>query len=47
MLHDIGKISIPDAILNKPGPLTADEYAVVKGHPAQGVRIVEPLRVGP
>jgi putative two-component system response regulator len=43
-LHDIGKISTPDHILNKPGKLTAAEYAVVKQHPIQGVRIVEPLR---
>lgn len=44
ILHDIGKISIPDAILNKPGPLTADEYELVKQHPIEGSRIVEPLR---
>jgi putative two-component system response regulator len=44
LLHDIGKISLPDAILDKPGPLTADEYRVVKQHPVQGARIVEPLR---
>jgi len=44
LLHDIGKISIPDAILNKPGRLTTEEYEVVKQHPVQGVRIVEPLR---
>jgi putative two-component system response regulator len=44
ILHDIGKISIPDAILNKPGALTTAEYAIVKQHPLQGVRIVEPLR---
>lgn len=43
-LHDIGKISTPDHILNKPGKLTPAEYAVVKQHPIQGVRIVEPLR---
>jgi putative two-component system response regulator len=43
LLHDVGKISIPDAILNKPGPLTAEEYAIVKGHSAQGAHIVEPL----
>jgi putative two-component system response regulator len=43
LLHDVGKISIPDAILNKPGPLTADEYTIVKGHAAQGAHIVEPL----
>jgi len=43
-LHDLGKIAIPDDILNKPGKLTADEYAVIKQHPVAGVRIVEPLR---
>jgi putative two-component system response regulator len=44
VLHDIGKISIPDAVLNKPGPLTEEEYDIVKQHPIQGVRIIEPLR---
>ena len=44
LLHDIGKLAIPDAILNKPGPLTAEEYEVVKQHPLEGVRIVQPLR---
>jgi putative two-component system response regulator len=43
LLHDIGKISTPDAILNKPGPLTAEEFAVVKDHTWQGAHIVEPL----
>jgi putative two-component system response regulator len=43
ILHDIGKISTPDAILDKPGPLTPGEYEVVKLHPAGGARIVEPL----
>jgi putative two-component system response regulator len=44
MLHDVGKLSIPDAILNKPGGLTDEEFVVVKQHPVQGVRIVEGLR---
>jgi putative two-component system response regulator len=44
ILHDIGKISTPDAILNKPGRLTPAEYEVIKRHPLEGVRIVEPLR---
>jgi putative two-component system response regulator len=44
LLHDIGKINIPDAILNKPGSLTKEEYDVIKEHPVQGVRIVESLR---
>lgn len=40
LLHDIGKIGIPDAILCKPGKLTPDEFAVVKTHPSIGARIV-------
>lgn len=36
LLHDIGKIGIPDAILNKPGPLTPDEYNLMKKHPDYG-----------
>jgi putative two-component system response regulator len=44
VLHDIGKIRIPDAILNKPGPLTAEEYELVKQHPLEGVRILDGLR---
>ena len=43
-LHDIGKIGIPDAILDKPGKLTFEEYELVKKHPAEGVRIAEPLK---
>jgi putative two-component system response regulator len=43
LMHDIGKICIPDAILNKPGPLTPDEYEVVRRHPMQGVEMVQPL----
>ena len=43
LLHDVGKISIPDAILNKPGPLTAEEFDLVKDHSARGAHIVEPL----
>jgi putative two-component system response regulator len=44
LLHDIGKISTPDSILDKPARLTIEEYAIVKQHPAEGVRIVESLR---
>jgi putative two-component system response regulator len=43
LLHDVGKISVPDAILNKPGPLTPEEFAVIRNHPVQGARIVESL----
>ncbi len=40
LLHDIGKIGLTDAILRKPGPLTAEEYAELKRHPGQGARIL-------
>ena len=43
LLHDIGKIGVPDAILNKPGKLTADEFEIVKQHPGQGAQMVESL----
>lgn len=43
LLHDIGKISVPDAILDKPDKLTIAEFEVIKGHPAQGAHIIEPL----
>jgi len=43
ILHDIGKIAVPDAILNKAGPLTPDELEIIQGHPLQGVRMIEPL----
>jgi diguanylate cyclase (GGDEF)-like protein len=39
-LHDVGKVAIPDAILGKPGPLTADEWEFVRRHPVIGQRIV-------
>lgn len=39
-MHDIGKIGIPDAVLRKPGPLTAEEFAVMKTHPVIGGRIL-------
>ena len=42
-LHDIGKISIPDSILNKPGKLTAEEFEIVKTHAAVGASILQNL----
>lgn len=41
LLHDIGKIHIPDAILTKPGKLTNEEYSVVKEHPLVGAKAVQ------
>jgi HD-GYP domain-containing protein (c-di-GMP phosphodiesterase class II) len=43
LLHDVGKIGIPDAVLNKPGPLDAGEWTVIKRHPELGHEIL--LRV--
>jgi putative nucleotidyltransferase with HDIG domain len=40
MLHDIGKYRVPDAILTKPGPLTADEWSVMRQHPVYGAEFV-------
>jgi response regulator RpfG family c-di-GMP phosphodiesterase len=39
-LHDIGKVGISDAVLNKPGPLTADEYAQMRTHPRLGYNAI-------
>jgi putative two-component system response regulator len=39
-MHDIGKIGVPDAILQKPGPLDQDEWAVMRQHPAFGAEII-------
>lgn len=43
ILHDIGKIGVPDAILKKPAPLNADEWTKMHQHPAIGAKIMEPL----
>lgn len=43
LLHDLGKIGVPDSILNKPGRLTDEEYLAIKMHPALSMRIIEPL----
>jgi HD-GYP domain-containing protein (c-di-GMP phosphodiesterase class II) len=43
LLHDVGKLKVPDTILRKAGPLTAEEYAQVRRHPDDGVRLLAPL----
>ncbi len=44
LLHDIGKVGIPEAILNKSGPLDANEWETMKTHTDLGARILEPLK---
>ncbi len=44
LLHDIGKIGIPDAIPNKPGSLSAGEWEVMRRHPEIGARILEGIQ---
>jgi HD-GYP domain-containing protein (c-di-GMP phosphodiesterase class II) len=43
LLHDLGKLGVPDAILEKPAPLTEEEWATVKRHPEIGARMLEPI----
>ena len=45
LLHDVGKIGIPDRILLKPGPLTTDEWQVMKSHPVVGATILKPIKL--
>jgi putative nucleotidyltransferase with HDIG domain len=44
ILHDIGKIGVPDEILNKKGPLTKKEWAIMQEHPNIGAKIVAPVK---
>jgi putative two-component system response regulator len=44
VVHDIGKIGVPEHILSKPGPLTDEEWKIMKQHPVMGERICAPLK---
>jgi putative nucleotidyltransferase with HDIG domain len=44
ILHDIGKIGVPDEILNKKGPLNKEEWVIMKEHPEMGAEIVAPVK---
>ena len=44
VVHDVGKIAVPDAILLKPGSLTAEEWKLIREHPVVGERICAPLK---
>ena len=45
LFHDVGKIGIPDAILQKPGKLTDEEYDDIKNHPSIGAKILAPAKI--
>ena len=47
LLHDVGKIGVPDAVINKPGKLTDEEFAMIKAHPVMGARILGNIREMP
>lgn len=47
LLHDVGKIGVPDAVINKPGKLTDEEFALIKKHPSLGARILGNIEENP
>jgi len=47
LVHDVGKIAIPDGIINKPGKLTDEEFAVIKSHPLRGEKILSKIEKMP
>ena len=47
LLHDIGKIGIPDAVINKPDKLNDEEYEIIKQHPAMGAKILDNIKEDP
>lgn len=47
LLHDVGKIGVPDSVINKPSRLTEEEYDLIKNHPVLGERILRNIRERP
>ena len=47
LLHDVGKIGVPDAVINKPAKLTDEEFALIKNHPVMGARILKNIKEMP
>jgi len=44
LLHDIGKVAVPDSILNKPGPLSSDEWILMRRHPQYAFELLSPIK---
>jgi len=47
LLHDVGKIGVPEEVLNKPGKLTAEEYKVIKSHTSHGYQVLKDISIMP
>ena len=47
LLHDVGKIGVPDAVINKPAKLTEDEFEMIKNHPVMGAKILKDIKEMP
>lgn len=47
LLHDVGKIGVPDAVINKPGKLTDEEFEIIKTHPGRGAKILQNIEEMP
>ena len=47
LLHDVGKIGVPDAVINKPAKLTDEEFALIRNHPVMGAKILENIKEMP
>ena len=47
LLHDVGKIGVPDAVINKPGALTDEEFEYIKKHPVVGSQILKNIKEMP
>ena len=47
LMHDIGKVGIPDSVLNKPGKLTDEEFALIKSHTSRGYEVLENISIMP
>ncbi len=47
LLHDVGKIGVPDAVINKPGRLTDEEFEEIRNHPVMGARILKTIKEMP